>query len=104
MNGKNGRLENITLLNEVLGPMVRERLRARCEQSVLLQQCWAEILPPELADHCRIDEFSADVLTVLVDGPVYMHEMRLCEDELRDGLNAALQGIRVKEIKLLIGK
>ena len=84
--------------------MVNEQLKARCEQSVLLQQCWAEVLPPELTDHCRIDEFSAGVLKVFVDGPGYMHELRLCREELRDELNAAMPGVKLKEIKLSIGK
>jgi hypothetical protein len=69
-----------------------------------LQQCWAETLPKKLAERCRIDEFSAGVLTVSVDGPGYMHEMRLCKDELCDELNAAVVGVKIKEIKLLIGK
>ncbi len=97
-------MENVTLLSEVLGPMVHERLSARCKQSVLLQQCWDEILPPELTDKCRIDEFSAGALKIMVDGPGYMHEMRLCKEELRGELNAAVPGIKIKEIKLSIGK
>jgi len=97
-------MENITLLGEVLGPMVHGRLSARCEHSVLLQQCWAEILPAVLAGKCRIDEFSSGVLKVMVDGPGYMHELRLCKEELCSELNAAVSGVKIKEMKLLIGK
>jgi predicted nucleic acid-binding Zn ribbon protein len=97
-------MENVTLLGEVLGPMVHERLSARCERSVLLQQCWDEILPPGLAEHCRIDELSAGVLTVLVDGPAFMHELRLCREQLREELNASVPVAKIKEIKLSIGK
>jgi len=104
LHGVNRRMENVTLLSEVLGPMVHERLSTRCEQSVQLQQCWDEILPPQLADKCRIDEFSTGVMKVMVDGPGYMHELRLCKEELRSELNAAVSGVKIKEIKLSIGK
>lgn len=97
-------MENITLLSEVLGPMVHGRLGAKCEQSVQLQRCWVKILPTNMADHCRIDGFSSGVLEVVVDGPGYMHEMRLCKDELRGELNAVLSGVKIKEIKLSISK
>jgi predicted nucleic acid-binding Zn ribbon protein len=97
-------MENVTLLGEVLGPMVNERLSTRYEQSVKLQQRWNEILPPELAEHCRIEEFSAGVLKVIVDGPGYMHELRLCKEELCGELSAAVLGVKIKDIKLLIGK
>ncbi len=97
-------MENVTLLSEVLGTMVHERLSARCEHSVQLQQCWLEILPPGLAEYCRIDEFSAGVLKVMVNGPGYMHELRLCKEELCSELNAAVPGVKIKDIKLLIGK
>jgi hypothetical protein len=97
-------MENVTLLGEVLGPMVHERLSTKCEQSVKLQQRWDEILPPELAEHCRIEEFSADLLKVIVYGPVYMHELRLCKEELCDELNSGVPGVKVKDIRLSIGK
>jgi hypothetical protein len=97
-------MEEVTLLGEVLGPMVHGRLSARCEQSVKLQQCWDEFLPPALAEHCRIKEFSAGVLNVMVDGPGYMHELRLCKEELRSELKSAVPGVKIKEIKLFIGR
>ena len=97
-------MENVTLLSEVLGPMVHERLGARYELSVKLQRCWDEILPPGLAEHCRIEEFSAGVLTVLVEAPAFMHELRLCREQLREELNASVPGAKIKEIKLSIGK
>ena len=40
----------------------------------------------------------------MVDGPGYMHELRLCKEELRGELNAAVPGVKIKEIKLKIGK
>ena len=94
-------MENVTLISEILGPMVHERIRARYEQSEILQRRWSEILPPLLAGHCRIEEFSAGVLKVFVDGPGYMLELRLCKEELRDEMKATT-GIKIKEIKLLV--
>lgn len=94
----------MALLGEILGPLVHERLSDRCEQSVKLTRCWNEILPAALREQCGISEFSAGVLTVSVDGPGYMHELRLCKEELRNELNAAVPGVKIKEIKITIGK
>ena len=106
-NGRNqqpDRGKDSLLLGDVLGRMMEDRLGNRHEQTVLLQQAWAEILPPELAEHCRIDEFSTGRLTVVVDGPGYMHEMRLCKKDLCAEVSRTVPGLSVRDIKLVVGK
>jgi hypothetical protein len=92
------------LLGEVLGKIMVERVSVRHEQTLQLEQAWAEILPPDLAAHCRIDEFSPGTLKVAVDGPAYMHELRLCKEELCSEINRAVPCARVRDIKLVIGR
>jgi len=80
-----------------------ERVCARYEQAERLRQSWLEVVPAELAAHCRIEEFAAGVLKVVVDGPAYMHELRLAKRELCDQLNSLAPRCAVKYIKIVIG-
>lgn len=96
-------MEKIPLLGEVLGKIMDERLSVRHEQAMQLEQAWAEILPPNLAAHCRIDEFSPGTLKVVVDNPGYMHELRLCKNDLCGEINRAVPGAKIKDIKLVVG-
>jgi hypothetical protein len=96
-------MENISRLSEVLDSIMDERLSVRHEQTVQLEQAWAEVLPSGLAAHCRIGEFSPGVLKVIVDGPGYMHELRLCKKDLCDAINRAAPSAKIKDIKLVAG-
>ncbi len=80
-----------------------ERVSVRHEQTLQLEQAWAEILSPDLAAHCRIDEFSPGTLKVVVDGPGYMHELRLCKKDLCSEINRAAPSAKIRDIKLVIG-
>jgi len=96
-------MESIPLLGEVLEKMVGERLSVRHEQTMQLEQAWAEVLPSLLAAHCRIDEFSSGTLKVVVDRPGYMHELRLCKKDLCSEINRAAPSAKIRDIKLVIG-
>jgi hypothetical protein len=98
-----GRMQEAPLLGEVLGKIIVKRLSVRHEQTLQLEQAWAEILPPDLAAHCRIEEFSTGTLKVAVDGPGYMHELRLCKKDLCSEINRAVPGARIRDMKLVIG-
>jgi hypothetical protein len=103
LNGDSRKKKEAFLLGDVLGQVMKERLSARHEQSIQLKNAWDEVLPQELSEHCRIESFSAGKLTVVVDGPGYMHELRLCKKELCNEMNARLSGMRIREIKPAIG-
>ncbi len=83
--------------------VMKERFSVRHEQAMQLQGAWDEVMPQELSDHCRIESFSAGRLAVVVDGPGYMHELRLCKKELCDEMNARLSGVRIRDIKMAVG-
>ena len=91
------------LLGDVLGQVMNERFSVRHEQAMQLQGAWDEVMPQELLAHCRIESFSAGRLTVAVDGPGYMHELRLCKKELCNEMNARLSDVRIRDIKLAVG-
>ncbi|MFA5424686.1 MAG: DUF721 domain-containing protein [Phycisphaerae bacterium] len=94
--------DDVSQLGDLLGDMVG-RFGERHELTVKLEQAWSEILPAGLSEHCRLDEVSAGVLKVNVDGPGYMHEIRMCKRQLCDALNKAVPGLKIRDIKTNIG-
>ncbi len=63
---------------------------------------WKQLLPKEIAQHCRISDVSGGLLKVAVDSPSYMHELRLCSDELLKELQQGCSRARIKKIKLIL--
>lgn len=86
-----------------LGQIVTDYLEKNVgpKQSVYAQlsQVWDTLLPDELASHCRLDELKGSVLSVSVDGPAYMHELRLCSAEILSQLRKECPRARIKNIK-----
>jgi hypothetical protein len=64
---------------------------------------WSQLLPDELLRHCTIADISRGQLKVLVDLPVYMHELRLCSSELLDELQRHCPRAHIKKIKFVLG-
>ncbi len=62
-------------------------------------EVWNEVLPSELAEHCRIEDISAGQITVVVDSPSYRFELNLCSAELLKELQMRCPGCRLKKIK-----
>jgi hypothetical protein len=60
---------------------------------------WNEMLPAELAEHCRITDITAGQITVAVDSPSYRYELNLCSPELLKELQTQCPGSRLKKIR-----
>jgi hypothetical protein len=90
-----------------LGDAVREVL----ENRILPQQArfssiidiWQQLVPVELARHCRVVELTAGVLKVLVDSAVYKYELQLCSWQLLDDLRRQCPQARIRKIELAVG-
>jgi hypothetical protein len=65
-------------------------------------EVWNEILPAELAAHCRIADINSGQITVAVDSPSYRYELNLCSAELLKELQMQCPGLRLKKIKFSI--
>ncbi len=63
---------------------------------------WSEILPAELAEHCRITDITAGQITVAVDSPSYRYELNLCSAELLKELQMQCPGLRLKKIRFSV--
>jgi hypothetical protein len=67
-----------------------------------VNKLWEQLLPNELAQHCRISDITGGHLKVIVDSPSYMHELRLCSIELLKELQQRCSRARIKKIKLIL--
>ncbi len=82
---------------ECRGGSILQRYETASQMCLLLPQ----ILPPELAQHCRVADFSGSVLTVEADSPAYMYELRMSCHQLiehirREHPEAGIRNIRFK--------
>jgi hypothetical protein len=64
---------------------------------------WEQLLPAELRQHCKLAGISGGQLKVLMDSPVYLHELRLCGAELTRELQRRCPKARIRTIKFSIG-
>jgi hypothetical protein len=80
-----------------------QKVGPRHKKFARLAEAWAHLLPSELAGHCRIEDFSAGVLTIVVDGPSYMYELRLCTDALLQEVARLCPAVRAKSIRIVMG-
>jgi predicted nucleic acid-binding Zn ribbon protein len=97
------KLHSTTRLSDVVVELLDNRISPTQVRFSSIVQLWNELLPAELARHCRLVDISGGQLKVLVDSPVYMYELRLCSRQLLDELQRRCPRARIKDIKSIIG-
>ena len=76
----------------------------RYEAASWLSEAWVRILPPELAEHCRIIDLSGSCLTVEADSPSYLYELRISSHQLVEHLRRNCPAVKVKTIKVVLSR
>ena len=87
-------------LGEVAGRLFEKEISPKHARYEKISQIWEELLPRELAKHCRIDNFIGGQLRVKADSPAYLYELQMCSESLLEELNRNFGGARIREIKL----
>ena len=90
-----------------LGDTLNELMESCISQQARFEpvfQLWSQLLPGELDRHCKIVDISSGQLTVLVDSPSYMHELRLLSSELLSELQSGCPRAKIKKLKFAIGR
>jgi len=85
-------------LGDVLTGYMDRQVTKRHNRYSPVIELWDSLLPAELAEHCRVDEIRGGQLKVVVDGPVYMHEIRLCSTEIVNQLGRLCPAARIRKI------
>ena len=68
----------------------------------MVTEFFQQTLPAELLEHCKIGDIKAGQLKIIVDSPVYVHELRLCSAELLQQLQNSCRQAKIREIKFAI--
>ena len=76
----------------------------RYEAASRLSEIWTRILPPELAEHCRIIDLSAGRLTVEADSPSYLYELRISSRQLVEHLRLECPAAKVRAVKIVLAR
>ena len=95
--------QSATALGQAVGQLMDSRIAPNCQKYGAIAQCWAELLPAELAAHSRIADFSSGELKVAVDSSSHLYEMRLCANELLEVLQRNCPQAKIRQIKFIIG-
>src|SRR5256885_1206663 len=65
---------------ELLGPQMLEffkhSVQKRQTKMTRIGECWAQLVPEMLNDHCALESFSRGTLTVLVDSSSHLYELK----------------------------
>lgn len=68
-----------------------------------LEARWKEVVGPQIASHTHPLEIRFDTLVLLVDKPVWMHELSFLKREIIEKANAHLGKVWIRNIHLKIG-
>ena len=94
-----------TPLADALVKMMEPRhtgISQRYEAASQLSEVWAQLLPPEMVQHCRVVDLSAGQLTVEVDSPSYMYELRISSHQLVEHLRLRCPQAKLRAIKITL--
>ena len=90
-------------LGDVLGELMADRIQPGRLRFESVARRLSELLPVELGRHCEITDISAGQLTVLVDSPSHLYELRLCSSELLGQLRVHCPEGKIQKIKFVTG-
>ena len=88
-------------LAEIMNPQ-RTGITHRYEAAGRISEIWAQLLPEEMAKHCRIADFAAGVLVVAVDSPSYMYELRISSNQLVEYLRRECPEVKLRAMKITL--
>jgi len=98
----NERLGGVVRLDIAAKELIDNQISPRQTIYESIDKLWKQLLPDELAHHCRISDISGGQLKVIVDSPSYMHELRLCSTELLKELQQGCLSGRIQKIKFVL--
>ena len=100
---KSRKKDRTTTLGDTVREIMDKQISPRKEKFGPLIETWNYLLPAGLTEHCKIDGVSSGQLKVLIDSPVFMHELRMCSPQLLEQLQQRCPRAGIKMIKFAIG-
>ena len=100
-----GRRSQPALLAEALAEIMEPRhtgITQRYEAASRLSEAWARLLPEEILRRCRIVDLAAGLLTIEVDSPSYMYELRISSQQLVEHLRRECPEAKLRAMKITL--
>ena len=94
-------------ISEVLAKFIEPGpagIARRYETAENIRLLWSQLLPPALAQSCRIVDLSQGILTVEADSPSFLYELRISSTELVRHLKAGCPSAKVRAIKVVLAR
>ena len=88
-------------LAEIMEPK-RSGITQRYEAAGRINEAWSQILPVEMIRRCRIVDLAAGLLTVEVDSPSYMYELRISSQQLVEELRRECPEAKLRAMKIVL--
>lgn len=98
------RNDKFAAVGDVVRDLFERTVEPRQARFGSVEEVWGQLLPPELAGHCRVAGVSGGQLKVCVDSPAHMYELKLCSSELIGELQEQCPRAGIKKIKFVIGE
>lgn len=80
----------------------RTGITQRYEAASRIGEVWEQLLPEEMARRCRIVNLAAGLLTVQVDSPSYMYELRISSHQLVEHLQRECPEAKLRAMKIVL--
>ena len=91
-------------LGDTLRELMEHQISPRQARLGPIFELWSQLLPTELARHCKLSDVSGGQLKVLVDSPAHLYELKLCSSELLEELQRQCPRAKIKGIKFVVGE
>jgi len=99
---KSGTPASNTLLGGEVVHFFKQSVQKRQTKFGRIAQCWEQLVPPALAEHCALESLHRGSLTVLVDSAAHLYELKellLCGLETQLKRTCQSAGLRKIAIK-----
>ncbi len=77
-------------------------LSSRYEAASRLNEAWSQLLPVEMIRRCRIADLAGGILTVEVDSPSYMYELRISSQQIVEHLKEQCPEAKLRAMKIVL--
>jgi hypothetical protein len=93
----------------LLGPdmlsFFKQNVQKRQTKLQAISECWSQLIPEQLLDHCALESYSAGTLKVIVDSSSHLYELKqLLLAGLQKQILIACKATGLKKINLKAGR
>jgi hypothetical protein len=104
LNTPQQRLGHVAPLGRLLGNIMASRVEPQYNMVSSVSAAWEKIAPAELTGRCRITGLDNGVLTVEVDSPACMYQLRLHTADLIKKLRSRCPRAAVQKIRSVVSR